>query len=131
VVAMWFLFFFQAEDGIRDFHVTGVQTCALPISSKYGSFSIRFLLLMIASLTSIILPLKGESSGCILSSLSLIKAHAFPCTTSSSVLNNSIPETEFIVLTKRSLAPINTEPVFSSQTQLILPSLKYFAGQGT
>src|SRR5690606_40716383 len=25
-------FFFQAEDGIRDFHVTGVQTCALPIS---------------------------------------------------------------------------------------------------
>src|SRR5690606_40419770 len=27
----WY-FFFQAEDGIRDFHVTGVQTCALPIS---------------------------------------------------------------------------------------------------
>src|SRR5690606_40600735 len=25
------LFFFQAEDGIRGFHVTGVQTCALPI----------------------------------------------------------------------------------------------------
>src|SRR5690606_41102911 len=24
-------FFFQAEDGTRDFHVTGVQTCALPI----------------------------------------------------------------------------------------------------
>src|SRR5690606_18342884 len=24
---------FQAEDGIRDFHVTGVQTCALPIST--------------------------------------------------------------------------------------------------
>src|SRR5690606_40000409 len=33
------LFFFQAEDGIRDFHVTGVQTCALPIytaASVYG-----------------------------------------------------------------------------------------------
>src|SRR5690606_779491 len=29
-----FFFFFQAEDGIRDFHVTGVQTCALPISMK-------------------------------------------------------------------------------------------------
>src|SRR5690606_40284427 len=29
-------FFFQAEDGIRDFHVTGVQTCALPISSRSG-----------------------------------------------------------------------------------------------
>src|SRR5690606_41206393 len=27
------LFFFQAEDGIRVFHVTGVQTCALPISA--------------------------------------------------------------------------------------------------
>src|SRR5437764_1523166 len=26
-------FFFQAEDGIRDTSVTGVQTCALPISS--------------------------------------------------------------------------------------------------
>src|SRR5439155_15257605 len=26
-------FFFQAEDGIRDGHVTGVQTCALPIST--------------------------------------------------------------------------------------------------
>src|SRR5690606_40663909 len=25
------IYFFQAEDGIRDFHVTGVQTCALPI----------------------------------------------------------------------------------------------------
>src|SRR5690606_16179605 len=28
---------FQAEDGIRDFHVTGVQTCALPISDKLDS----------------------------------------------------------------------------------------------
>src|SRR5438309_2886274 len=27
----WFFFFFQAEDGIRDGTVTGVQTCALPI----------------------------------------------------------------------------------------------------
>src|SRR5690349_22679805 len=26
-------FFFQAEDGIRDLYVTGVQTCALPISA--------------------------------------------------------------------------------------------------
>src|SRR5215204_6876935 len=29
---MLFFFFFQAEDGIRDHCVTGVQTCALPIS---------------------------------------------------------------------------------------------------
>src|SRR5256885_6967247 len=29
-----FFFFFQAEDGIRDYKVTGVQTCALPIFEK-------------------------------------------------------------------------------------------------
>src|SRR5258707_5734057 len=29
-------FFFQAEDGIRDISVTGVQTCALPISTRSG-----------------------------------------------------------------------------------------------
>src|SRR5258708_28532012 len=32
VEAEYYLFFFQAEDGIRDDLVTGVQTCALPIS---------------------------------------------------------------------------------------------------
>src|SRR5690349_23126055 len=38
-------FFFQAEDGIRDLYVTGVQTCALPISlaktllKTFGSFA--------------------------------------------------------------------------------------------
>src|SRR5256885_3726779 len=32
VVATLSFFFFQAEDGIRDYKVTGVQTCALPIS---------------------------------------------------------------------------------------------------
>src|SRR5208282_395323 len=31
---MWVCFFFQAEDGIRDATVTGVQTCALPISAQ-------------------------------------------------------------------------------------------------
>src|SRR3712207_6994613 len=30
------LFFFQAEDGIRDIGVTGVQTCALPISGEHA-----------------------------------------------------------------------------------------------
>src|SRR2546426_9159953 len=29
-------FFFQAEDGIRDYKVTGVQTCALPIYAHLG-----------------------------------------------------------------------------------------------
>src|SRR3989475_7085479 len=32
---MFFVFFFQAEDGIRDLTVTGVQTCALPILFRY------------------------------------------------------------------------------------------------
>src|SRR5689334_24487332 len=32
VFVFFFFFFFQAEDGIRDGTVTGVQTCALPIS---------------------------------------------------------------------------------------------------
>src|SRR6516162_5199644 len=31
---MYFIFFFQAEDGIRDYKVTGVQTCALPICNR-------------------------------------------------------------------------------------------------
>src|SRR5258708_19503742 len=38
-----FFFFFQAEDGIRDDLVTGVQTCALPIyRSLVGRVSLRY-----------------------------------------------------------------------------------------
>src|SRR5256885_11374021 len=33
------VFFFQAEDGIRDYKVTGVQTCALPILSRVSGVS--------------------------------------------------------------------------------------------
>src|SRR5256885_15436222 len=32
-----YFFFFQAEDGIRDYKVTGVQTCALPIFLRFGA----------------------------------------------------------------------------------------------
>src|SRR5256885_7555937 len=32
---IFMFFFFQAEDGIRDYKVTGVQTCALPILSHH------------------------------------------------------------------------------------------------
>src|SRR5256885_2365010 len=32
-----YVFFFQAEDGIRDYKVTGVQTCALPIAAEIAS----------------------------------------------------------------------------------------------
>src|SRR5690349_23814110 len=35
----FFFFFFQAEDGIRDLYVTGVQTCALPICRQQKSTS--------------------------------------------------------------------------------------------
>src|SRR3712207_940732 len=34
-MTVFFFFFFQAEDGIRDIGVTGVQTCALPISTAW------------------------------------------------------------------------------------------------
>src|SRR5260221_2005584 len=36
-----YIFFFQAEDGIRDHCVTGVQTCALPINSSQAEDGIR------------------------------------------------------------------------------------------
>src|SRR5256885_2865086 len=34
LISRFCFFFFQAEDGIRDYKVTGVQTCALPISIR-------------------------------------------------------------------------------------------------
>src|SRR5260370_38750274 len=40
-----FFFFFQAEDGIRDSSVTGVQTCALPIS-KFHTYSFGNIMLI-------------------------------------------------------------------------------------
>src|SRR2546426_7860112 len=49
-----FFFFFQAEDGIRDYKVTGVQTCALPILSCppprafFGKYALRLMLMMSA-----------------------------------------------------------------------------------
>ena len=35
-VFLFWCFFFQAEDGIRDIGVTGVQTCALPVCNEFG-----------------------------------------------------------------------------------------------
>src|SRR2546426_3111435 len=41
VLVYFFFFFFQAEDGIRDYKVTGVQTCALPIYSLVDGCDVR------------------------------------------------------------------------------------------
>src|SRR5687768_17624628 len=49
----FFFFFFQAEDGIRDVAVTGVQTCALPIL-----LAVSFVLLLFA-FRSLVVPLKA------------------------------------------------------------------------
>src|SRR5690606_40144112 len=54
-----YCFFFQAEDGIRDFHVTGVQTCALPISDDLAltvALAI-FIIVVWANLLGSVLPL--------------------------------------------------------------------------
>src|SRR5205823_8576956 len=49
VVMLILLFFFQAEDGIRDKLVTGVQTCALPISRPGTEVQTRLHRLLFAS----------------------------------------------------------------------------------
>src|SRR5699024_11337096 len=51
-----FVFFFQAEDGIRDRNVTGVQTCALPIFMLWAllGWQIAFVYFIVLSIFSII-----------------------------------------------------------------------------
>src|SRR5690625_3339968 len=44
---MCVFFFFQAEDGIRDGHVTGVQTCALPICTTGPTANLNIIFLLI------------------------------------------------------------------------------------
>src|SRR5882762_10865060 len=46
---MYFFFFFQAEDGIRDSSVTGVQTCALPILAPRAARRFGLLNTMVVS----------------------------------------------------------------------------------
>src|SRR5256885_12683511 len=48
VLVVKIFFFFQAEDGIRDYKVTGVQTCALPISKKKSAYTLHELEIEIA-----------------------------------------------------------------------------------
>src|SRR5256885_6036837 len=61
-----YFFFFQAEDGIRDYKVTGVQTCALPISGarspvlKFVGF--RSVVGRITLAFAVVLPTGGPAS---------------------------------------------------------------------
>src|SRR5687767_15298013 len=56
-VSFLFFFFFQAEDGIRDKLVTGVQTCALPI---YDQVRFEVALRTLAPDLEIIAPIRDE-----------------------------------------------------------------------
>src|SRR5256885_5920808 len=69
-----FFFFFQAEDGIRDYKVTGVQTCALPIcpgGMVDVEFAVQYLVLsqsamhpgLMANLGNIALLQRAEEAG--------------------------------------------------------------------
>src|SRR5699024_11265766 len=57
-------FFFQAEDGIRDRNVTGVQTCALPISDLYSSTGAEVLALVETPLGVVRAPEIASAPGC-------------------------------------------------------------------
>src|SRR5437879_13726361 len=50
----FFFFFFQAEDGIRDTSVTGVQTCALPIYEGWNCPAVEVLLMARPTLSRVI-----------------------------------------------------------------------------
>src|SRR3712207_8538517 len=57
------IFFFQAEDGIRDIGVTGVQTCALPIYMTSVFVFISGATLLVVSAEKLITHLVGAASG--------------------------------------------------------------------
>src|SRR5690606_39724509 len=52
---------FQAEDGIRDFHVTGVQTCALPIFGEAYPPLVAFVTELLARNRQLALPQQSAS----------------------------------------------------------------------
>src|SRR5256885_15933532 len=60
-------FFFQAEDGIRDYKVTGVQTCALPISATSATFNVSTTTIPSAQTATVTATLNGVSKTATLS----------------------------------------------------------------
>src|SRR5215203_1112079 len=58
-----FFFFFQAEDGIRDIGVTGVQTCALPIYGPGTGISLARDAVMAAPIRKRRFPIVGDGGG--------------------------------------------------------------------
>src|SRR5438309_7100009 len=63
VFAFLFFFFFQAEDGIRDGTVTGVQTCALPILHGRTSNLIDSILIRAADRAHVAVPMMKMRGG--------------------------------------------------------------------
>src|SRR5258706_4215641 len=94
-----FFFFFQAEDGIRDWSVTGVQTCALPISpaislpGEKGSSSLNWYLCWMRRTSGKFTPLAfTETRSCPLSGL----GEGTSSTTSASGGPQSLHSTAFM-----------------------------------
>src|SRR5437868_9061195 len=71
----WY-FFFQAEDGIRDRNVTGVQTCALPILARLQKFSDQVALATATTETSAVVNGATAGSGNVSASSSAVGAAA-------------------------------------------------------
>src|SRR5699024_11462919 len=99
-------FFFQAEDGIRDRNVTGVQTCALPIYFSMNSFSSQ----------------TATPSDCAFSSLLPASAPA----TTTSVLPETLPVTlppAFSIISFSSVRACSSSLLVRSKVMTVLSAL--------
>src|SRR5438067_7892745 len=73
----FFFFFFQAEDGIRDRNVTGVQTCALPISVVVYSLLFGWLSTTVADYPPWLRFALGAAVGVLYEGANLMLLHIF------------------------------------------------------
>src|SRR6266850_5080952 len=112
---VFYFFFFQAEDGIRDYKVTGVQTCALPISARLLPARRGFGLLLplrLSATAARMRSFKAASSTLSLSWMSMARL-AFP---SRLELNrpegsfNAAPLENVILTTFLYVSPVQTRP---------------------